>query len=244
MHRIRFFILSAGGILLAAALIRFVIAAGSAQALDLPEPLLGFSIRYAVLMVGGIEFVMAVICFFGKNVRFQTICLAWLTTNFFVYWIGLFLMHYRPETSCIGSLTDPLQLSMGISRMIIIFIPLYLLLGSYWAATQIWLGRLEKGYAGVPVNLPEPTGRSQKAIIRTLKISCPDCQGHIEFPANIFGQRLPCPHCKSIIVLQKPKMLKISCASCDGHIEFPDYALGQVIACPHCANLTTLQKPL
>jgi hypothetical protein len=244
MRRIRFFILSAGGILLAAALLRFVIATGSAQALDLPEPLLGIPIRYAVLLVGGIELAMALICLFGKNSKFQTVCLAWLTTNFFVYLIGLLIMQCRPETSCIGSLTDPLQLSMGISRMVMIFMPLYLLLGSYWAATQIWLGRLEKGYAGLPVNLPGQAGRSQKAIIRSLKISCPDCGGHIEFPTNIFGQRLPCPHCKSIIVLQKPKMLKISCASCDGHIEFPDYALGQVIACPHCANLTTLQKPL
>ena len=47
------FVYSAGAILLAAALIRFVIAAGDAPVLTMPEPILGIPIRYAVLAVGG-----------------------------------------------------------------------------------------------------------------------------------------------------------------------------------------------
>lgn len=42
MKRIRYFILSAGVILLAAALSRFLIAAGNAQVMDLPEPCWAF----------------------------------------------------------------------------------------------------------------------------------------------------------------------------------------------------------
>ena len=52
---VRPFILSAGGILLAAAVIRFVIATGDAQVLPLPDPMLGIPLRYDVLTVGGIQ---------------------------------------------------------------------------------------------------------------------------------------------------------------------------------------------
>jgi len=69
------FIYTAGGILLAAALIRFLIVACHHPALALPEPLLGIPLRYAILAVGTLEIVVAGICLFGKNVRLQA---AWL----------------------------------------------------------------------------------------------------------------------------------------------------------------------
>jgi len=36
----------------------------------------------------------------------------------------------------------------------------------------------------------------------TFKIACPNCQGHIEFPKEMHGQTIPCPHCDLTAVLK------------------------------------------
>jgi predicted RNA-binding Zn-ribbon protein involved in translation (DUF1610 family) len=37
-----------------------------------------------------------------------------------------------------------------------------------------------------------------------LRMSCPSCQQHIEFPTHAVGQRIPCPHCDMGIILKDP----------------------------------------
>lgn len=37
-----------------------------------------------------------------------------------------------------------------------------------------------------------------------LKIACPSCGGHIEFPVDMHGQVIPCPHCSLSVALQVP----------------------------------------
>lgn len=226
---IKAFIGSAGAILLGSALTRFLIAAGNASFLFLPDPALGIPLRYAVLIVGGIELVVGFICLFGKRVHFQIGWLAWLATNFIAFQIGLFWMHYHPQATCIGSLTDPLHLSRGITGLFVAALPAYVVLGSY--TTLIWMWA-----SGRTVLL-----RSHAA--EFLKISCPACGGHIKFAAQNLGQRMPCPHCQAGIALQMPGTLKMSCVLCGGHIEFPTYAIGQKIPCPHCAKTITLLNP-
>ena len=221
----RAFIYSAGGILLAAALMRFLIAAGTAQALTLPEPMLGIPLRYAVLIVGGLELTVALICLFGKQVGLQIGWLAWLATDFVVYRIGLFMLHCHPQATCIGSLTDPLHLSRGTTGLIIGFLPFYLLLGSYAALIWLWL-----------------EGRRAKAA-KFLKMSCPSCGIHIRFADRNLGRKIPCPHCQTNITLRKPDLLKMTCFFCQGHIEFPAHAIGEKIPCPHCNMDITLKEP-
>jgi predicted RNA-binding Zn-ribbon protein involved in translation (DUF1610 family) len=89
---------------------------------------------------------------------------------------------------------------------------------------------------------PVEIARSHEALVRTLKIFCTACGGHIEFPTNFFGERIPCPHCKALIILQKAPGLKMSCLACDGRIEFPARAVGEKISCPHCNADITLKK--
>ncbi len=241
------FILSAGGILLVAALIRVVIASGDAQALSLPEPMLGIPLRYAVLIVGGIELAAALICLFGGQVRLQTALLVWLSTNFLVLWTGLFWMKCHPQATCIGSLTDPFHLSRGMTGFVMQFLPLALLLGSYAALLQLRLakgGSTESRTAPILAAKPGTDGTGPEVLVRFLKISCTACGGHVEFPTNLLGGKTPCPHCRAIITLKRPENIKISCSSCDGHIEFPSHALGQKIPCPHCNTDITLKEPV
>ena len=222
MKSIRIFILSAGGILMAAALNRFLIAAGDAQVLPLPDPMLGIPLRYAVIAVGALELAVALICLFGKRAGLQIGWLAWLATNYVVFWIGLLTMHCHPQGTCIGGLTDPLHLYQGTTGYVLEFIPFVLVLGSYAALIWVW---------------------THSRTIETVKMSCPACGIHIEFASQYIGQRIPCPQCQQTITLRRPANLKMSCALCGGHIEFPSHAIGQHIACPHCAKTITLLNP-
>jgi predicted RNA-binding Zn-ribbon protein involved in translation (DUF1610 family) len=229
MKPIKFFIQSAGTILLMAALIRFVIAAGSHSALAMPEPMLGLPIRYAVLLVGGFELTVALICLLGQRPGLQLSWLAWASTNYLVYWIGLYIMHCHPQTAGIGSLTDPLRLAHGIIGMIARFLPAYIALGSY--AALLWLCIIE------PM-----LGRRRQSLSESLKMSCPSCGIHIRFKVKNLGQKIPCPQCQTNIALRRPDLLKMACFFCKEHIKFPPHAIGEKIACPHCNMDITLKE--
>ena len=200
------FIYSAGGILLAAALIRFVIATGSTPVLAMPDPMLGISIRFALLIVGGIELIFALICLFGENVKLQTGLLAWLSTCFALFWLGLLWMHCHLQGTCLGSLTDPLHLSRGVIGFIMQLLPLGLLIGSYAALFHLWFASGGGTQSRTVQMAAKPnTDRTAPAIlVQFLKISCSSCDGHIEFPVHALGQKISCPHCANTITLLSP----------------------------------------
>jgi hypothetical protein len=231
MKWIKLFIYSAGAILLMAALERFLIAAGDVQVLGMPDPALGIPLRYAVLIAGVLELTAALICLFGKQVGLQIGWLAWTSTNFIVFRIGLLSMHCHPQATCIGSLTDPLRLSRGITGIVLQIIPACLCFGSY-ALLSLWFKRRIK-----PANLVAESGE-------TIKMFCALCNGHISFSLANLGQKIPCPHCHATITLMRQKNVKTSCPSCGEHIEFPLHGLGQTIPCPHCTVPVTLQLPV
>lgn len=241
MKLIKLFIYSAGGILLAAALIRFVIAAGNAQALALSEPMLGVPLRYAVLIVGGIELTVALICLFGKRAGLQIGLLVWLATNFIVFQIGLLWMHCHPQATGIGSLTDPLHLSRGITGTTIRLLPFYLLLGSCAAALWYWFSKESQAALRM---IAQQRETSRDAAAGLLKMTCPACGIHIKFASQNLGQKILCPHCKQETTLRKSENLKMSCFFCRGHIEFPAHAIGEKISCPHCKMDITLKEPI
>ena len=225
MKPIKFFIYSSGGILLAAALERVIVATGSAQALDLPAPVLGIPLRYAVLLTGGFELVVALICLFGRQTSLQLGWLAWAATNYLGFWTGLLWMRVHPQTACIGSLTDPLQLSRGSIGVVVNCLPFFLSLGSFVAMFWLWLA-----------------GKEAKAA-KFLKMSCPACGIHIRFDNRNFGRKIPCPHCLKAVTLRKPENLKMACFFCHEHIEFPSHAIGEKMPCPHCKMDIALKEP-
>ena len=191
----------------------------------MPDPMLGIPLRYAVLAVGALELTVALICLFGKRVGLQIGWLAWMATNYVVFWIGLLATHYHPQGTCIGGLTDPLHLLRGTSGLVLMAIPFYLLIGSYAALIWLWSQR----------RLSQP--------IETAKMACHSCGVHIEFAVQYLGQKIPCPQCRAAITLRRPENLKMSCSFCREHIEFPSHALGQKIPCPHCKTGITLMEP-
>ena len=237
MNGIKLFIRVGGGILLAAALIRFLIAAGTSPGLALPEPFIGISIRTAVMIVGGFELAVALFCLFGRWPWLQLGGLALLATGYAVYVLVLLSKGVQVQASCLGSLTDPLRIYRGTTGYALQFFPFSLALGSYAAAVGLWFcaeARMARS-AGA---------RQRDATEGVVTMSCPACGGHVKFAVQNIGQQIPCPHCRVAITLRKQgDNLKMICVLCGGHIEFPPHAVGQKIDCPHCAKTITLLRP-
>ena len=135
----------------------------------------------------------------------------------------MMMMGIHQQGTCIGSLTDPLHLSGGTAGVIISFLPVYLLLGSYMALLWLWL-----------------ESRKAKAA-KFLKMSCPACGVHIRFDERNLGRKIACPHCQAAIALHRPGNLKMACYFCKEHIEFPSHAIGEKMPCPHCNMDITLK---
>lgn len=219
---VRHFIRCAGGLLLAAALTRFLIAISSAQSLALPDPVLGIPLRLAVLLAGALELGAALFCLFGSRTRLQIAALVWLATNLVVYHVGLYWMKVHPQGTFLGSLTDPLHLAGTKMGLVVRVLPVVFVVGSYATAISVWRGARRKQF---------------------LKMSCPGCGGHIKFAFQNLGQKVSCPHCQTSVILRPPdESLKMSCFFCQGHIAFPSHALGQKMPCPHCQKDITLQE--
>jgi phage FluMu protein Com len=242
MKLIRSFIYSAGAILLAAALERFLIATGTAQhVLSRLDPILGIPLRYAVLIVGILELIVAVICLFGRRVGTQIGWLVWLSTNFTAFWVGLIWEHGQPQGACLGALTDPLNLSGGTMGLVLDFLPVYLVLGSFAALFWVWFSKEAKASRLVAAQL---RADQHDVVEDLLKTQCPSCGGKIKFSAQNIGRQILCPHCQAAVTLRKPEEnLKISCYFCNGHIAFLPHAVGQKLKCPHCHNDITLKEP-
>jgi hypothetical protein len=253
------FVLSAGGILALAGVDSVLDFFGQSQAWDLLDPVFGLPFRYLLPLVGLAELSVAWLCLCSHKQTLSLGLLVWLVANFVIYRIGLWAMGWPHPWAFVGGLTDALNVSPELADIIILAILAYLVTGSGALLLEPKLRKFlherlksaKRGQALVaPKQIEEQTSLSSTEkttpspvdYVRFLKIPCPACGGRIEFPTNIFGEQISCPHCQDSITLQKPVNLKMSCGSCQGHIEFPDYAIRQKIPCPHCQIDITLTK--
>jgi len=236
---------SAGALLLAMASALFLINTTSPVDLITPhDPILGFSIKTVFWTIGCIAFLIALDCLFGTQLFRPMFLLAWLVTSFLVYRIGLISAGIHGLTGLLGGFPYAFGMSAEIANGLIQTILGYLFLGSY--GTLWWLARQRKlDKKQVPVeSKPLQIQANIESAVRTLKISCAVCGGHIEFPTNAFGKKIPCPHCHAPILLQKARIAKMPCPVCGGNIEFPAYAVGQNFPCPHCITNIILEEPV
>ncbi len=223
----RGFALSAGGLLLFAALGKLASFPWKMTMVqnpfDLPDPIFGISVK-SVLFAGiAMQLMAAVFCLFTKRTGGALIFVAWLTANLFIYRIGLWTSGWHHPVYTLFYLCDDLDLSPRMADAITVGAAFYLFAGSLIALRCL---------------------RRSRIAARFMKAFCQACGGHVVFPIQNLGQQIACPHCKAAMVLQSPgETLKMTCVLCGGHIEFPPHAAGQKIPCPHCAKSITLMKP-
>jgi hypothetical protein len=106
-------------------------AIGAARALDTPDPLVGIPFRQLLLLVGLAELFIAFFCLFTDKRRFSLAAVAWLSTNFLVYRLGLWFIGWHRPCGCLGNLTDMLHISPRAADNMMKVVLAYLLLGSY-----------------------------------------------------------------------------------------------------------------
>jgi hypothetical protein len=112
-------------------LAKAISAVGPARALDVADPLIGIPFRQLLLVVGLVELLIAFFCLFTDRRRFNLLAVAWLSTNFLVYRLGLWLIGWHRPCGCMGTLSDVLHLSPRAADNIMKGVLAFLLLGSY-----------------------------------------------------------------------------------------------------------------
>jgi hypothetical protein len=221
----RAFIHSAGALLLASALVRFVSCASDQTAIHPHEPVFMLALPTFFRVVAGLEFAIALVCLFGKDIVLQTSFALWLATSLMVYRIAMvFSGATGGFNGYSGNITDAFGVSHRVVNALLETVPLYLLAGSLVVMAWSWWHQCHH--------------RLHPAI----RMSCPACGIHIEFASQYACRKIPCPHCQTAITLRKPENLKMSCFFCQEHIEFPAHAIGEKIPCPHCKMDITLKE--
>lgn len=111
---------------------------GSSKFLAVVDPIIGIKFGQLMLVVGLAEIVIALVCFFSKRQTLALGLVAWMSTNFVVYRLGLWWMGWKKPCSCLGNLTDALHISPETADNIMKAILTYLLIGSYGLLIWQW----------------------------------------------------------------------------------------------------------
>lgn len=135
----RFFLYSAGAILLFTAMAKFISSAGHGAILRMSDPLIGIPFRDILLLAASVEAVTAVICLLNNRIGLSAGLVAWLSTCLAAYRFSLWQIGWHKPCSCLGNLTDALQISPRLADNIMKGVLIYLLIGSYY--TSLWLWR-------------------------------------------------------------------------------------------------------
>jgi ribosomal protein S27E len=223
-NTIRFLNSFAGGLLLAVAAALFFSSRVGADIVLPRDPIFAISIGHLFSILSGICLGVALFTLSGKPTFTRAMVIAWLATNLAAYCLGCLWNGGHSLGGYLGSFSDAFGVSAATAGIMAEAALADLVLASYFMLIGLWLQNRRVASGDY------------------LKISCPSCGGHVTFASQNLGQRIPCPHCKAVIMLRKPDLLKMTCCFCKEHIEFPAHALGQKISCPHCKMDITLKE--
>jgi hypothetical protein len=135
---VRRFILSAGVFLGVAGIAKMWSAFGNSKFLAVADPIIGIKFGQLMLAVGAGETGIALVCFFNKRQTLALGLVAWISTNFVVYRLGLWWMDWHRPCNCLGNLTDALHISPQTADNIMKVVLAYLLIGSYGFLIWQW----------------------------------------------------------------------------------------------------------
>jgi hypothetical protein len=139
--RCRWFLVIAGSSLIATGSAKTFSAIGAARALDTIDPLIGIPFRQLFLLVGLTELLIAFFCLFTDKRWFSLRAVAWLSTNFLVYRLGLLFIGWHHPCGCMGNLAGVLHLSDHAADNTMKGVLAYLLIGSYGILFWQWRQR-------------------------------------------------------------------------------------------------------
>ena len=127
----QWFTLGAGVIMAVTGIGKVLSGLGNSKFLAVVDPIIGIKFGTLMLVVGVAEIAIALVCFFSKRQTLALGLVAWMSTNFVVYRLGLWWMDWKKPCSCLGNLTDALHISPQTADNIMKVLLAYLLIGSY-----------------------------------------------------------------------------------------------------------------
>lgn len=147
----RWFLTSCGVILTVTAFAKLVSVTGEVKVLARPDPVFVFlTFRQLFFLVGVLELSVAAVIFSPTpRVVNKLTLVAWISSVFLAYRIGLWAMGYKGECNCLGHLTDWLGVAPGIADAGMKTILAYLLLGSVALLVTRWNGVAVSGSEAV-----------------------------------------------------------------------------------------------
>jgi len=128
---IRSFLYSSGAILIVTAIAKLISSFGATRILQSPDPILLLSYQKVFWIVGSIELIVAITCFFSRKVGLPVMLLACLSTSFLLYRVGLKCMGYQKPCGCLGNLTDSIHIAPATADFIMKIALAYMMIGSY-----------------------------------------------------------------------------------------------------------------
>ncbi len=128
---VKYFERSFAIILLITAVAKIVSAMGVSTILLTSDPVFLVSFRLLLLFVAFLELCVATICLFGKSSFIKVSSVAWLSTLFLLYHVGMRLTGYHRPCGCMGNLTDAIHLPPQMAAFTTDIILAYLLITSY-----------------------------------------------------------------------------------------------------------------
>lgn len=134
----QFFSTSAGVVLALTGIAKVWSGLGNSKFLAVVDPVIGIKFESLILAVGVTELVIALVCFFSKRQTLALVLVAWISTNFAVYRLGLWWMDWHRPCSCLGNLTDALHISPQVADNIMKAVLAWLLIGSYGLLIWKW----------------------------------------------------------------------------------------------------------
>ena len=123
--------ITVAAILLIAGIAKVWSGLGDAIALEVRDPIFGIEFRYLMLVIGAIEMAIVCVCVVFRKTRVPLVVLAWFSTCLLCYRIGLHWLGWKEPCRCLGTLTDALHVSPRLADKAMVYILIYLLIGSY-----------------------------------------------------------------------------------------------------------------
>lgn len=132
------FVVTAGIVLVVTGGAKVFSAIGPARALDVADPIFGVPFRHLMLFVGLVELFIAFLCLFTDRRQLSLLAIAWLSTSFVVYRVGLWWVGWHRPCGCLGNLTDLVHISPNAADNLMKVVLAFLFAGSYWTLIIQW----------------------------------------------------------------------------------------------------------
>lgn len=135
-QRPRWFMLSAGGILVFGGITRLLNVFEKTQQLDMSSPIVRIPFRQLLLCIGIMELILACLCLFTNKRALSLILIAWLVPIYGVYRVGLWTMGWYHPYPLLANLMETLNISPFMADGVATAISAFLFIGS---VRMLWI---------------------------------------------------------------------------------------------------------